>query len=143
MVASTSKISKLIENSGAPQVNAEVRSAALFWIVSLLVTGVLSFIVCMLGITPAWSSNADPRSVRVSYADLDLSGPAGAQTLYGRIQSAASQVCGNTGASFIERRTWSACYRNAIDDAVRKVNSPMLIAVHTGTPAPVTAMLTK
>jgi hypothetical protein len=46
-VQSTSKISSLIDVS-------EVRSGALVWIISLLGTGLLAFIVCLLGVTPAW-----------------------------------------------------------------------------------------
>lgn len=46
-VHSTGKISSLIDVS-------EVRSGALFWIISLLGTGLLAFIVCLLGVTPAW-----------------------------------------------------------------------------------------
>jgi hypothetical protein len=46
-VQSTSKISSLIDVS-------EVRSGALVWIISLLGTGLLAFIVCLLDVTPAW-----------------------------------------------------------------------------------------
>ena len=39
-------------------------------------------------------STDDPPTVTVSFADLDLSKPAGAETLYQRIQAAARTVCG-------------------------------------------------
>jgi UrcA family protein len=101
MVASTSKISNLIHDAGTSRVNSEVRSAALVWVISLLGTALLAFIVCLLGITPAWSGVPDGRSVEVSYADLDLSSPAGPNALYGRIQAVAKQACGYAGTDLI------------------------------------------
>jgi hypothetical protein len=53
MNVSTSRISNFIYDAGTSRVNPEVRTAALVWIVSLLITGLLAFIVCQLGITPA------------------------------------------------------------------------------------------
>jgi hypothetical protein len=46
-VHSGSRISKFVDDS-------EVRSAALVWVVSLMSTAVLTLIVCLLGISPAW-----------------------------------------------------------------------------------------
>jgi hypothetical protein len=53
MNVSTSKISNVIYDAETPRVNTEVRTAVLVWIISLLVTGLLAFTVCQLGITPA------------------------------------------------------------------------------------------
>lgn len=117
---------------------------------SIVFTGLFSLagiaataVVLCLGITPAWSGTPDSHSVTVSYRDLDLSTPEGAKALYGRIQRAAKQVCGYAGADMIEQSIWNSCYRNAISDAVGKVNSPLLTAVHTGRPPQMTAMLAK
>jgi len=129
MVASTSKMSKLIHGAGTSKVNSDVRSAALFWIVSLLFTGLLAIVVSMLGITPARSGTLDVRSVTVSYRDLDLSRPAAANALYWRIQAAAKQVCGHPEARLIERRIWRDCYCNALSDAICKVTNPLLTAL--------------
>ena len=126
-----------------PVHNREVRAAALFWAISLLATALLALIVCLLGITPAWSNTPDVPSVTVRYADLDLSSPAGASALYGRIQAAARQVCGYAGRDVVAQASWRSCYRSAVGDAVSKVNSPLLIAVHTGKSAAMTAMVTK
>jgi UrcA family protein len=147
----TSKISDLIQESEARSPSKisnlvhdpEVRSAALFWIMSVLGTSLLALIVCLLGITPAWSNTPDPPSVTVRYADLDLSSPAGADALYRRIQAAARQVCGFPGTDLVEQSSWRSCYRSAVGDAVRKVNSPLLIAVQSGKPAAMTAMAAK
>jgi hypothetical protein len=53
MNVSTSKVSNLLYDAGTSRVNPEVRTAVLVWTISLLVTGLLAFIVCQLGITPA------------------------------------------------------------------------------------------
>jgi UrcA family protein len=117
---------------------------------SIVATGIVSLagiaataVLLFLGITPAWSASPDTHSVTVSFRDLDLSTQQGAKTLYGRIQSAARKVCGYPGADFIEQSIWRSCYRNTVSDAVEKVNSPLLTAVHGGRPAEMTAMLTK
>ena len=136
MSTSTSNISKFIHGSAT-------RSVAIFWTAYLAGVTVLTVIVCMAGITPAWSGIPDARSITVSFRDLNLSEPAGAKTLYGRIQTAAREVCGRTGADFIEVSAWRSCYRRAVDDAVRKVNNPLLTAVHTGRTPAMTAMLSK
>jgi len=48
-----STISNLIYEAGPSRVNSDVRFAALVWIINLLGTALLAFIVCLLGITPA------------------------------------------------------------------------------------------
>lgn len=136
MNTSTSHISKLNRESA-------FFGPVLLWMISLLGTAALAFIVCLLDITPAWSSTLGERSVTVSYRDLDLSSPEGAKVLYKRIQAAATEVCGRPGADLLEQSIWRSCYRHAIADAVGKVNNPLLTAVHTGHPAAVTAMLAK
>jgi UrcA family protein len=136
MNTSTLNTSKFIHS---PAVHAMV----LTWLVSLAGIAGMAVVLCLLSITPAWSASPDSRSVTVSFRDLDISTPAGAKALYGRIQSAAKQVCGYQGADLIEQSIWRSCYRNAISDAVGKVNSPLLTAVHTGRPPQVTAMLSK
>jgi UrcA family protein len=87
---------------------------------------------------------AEPYSVTVKYNDLNLSTLAGARTLYGRISAAARSVCGYEGRSFTDQAFWNGCYRGAVADAVAKVGSPLLTAVHTGRPADMSvAMLQK
>jgi len=105
----------------------------------------LAAAVTLLDITPAWSATPGVRSVTVSFRDLDLSTPDGARALYRRLQAAAKQVCGgDTGRDLIEHTNWrGVCYRTAIANAVGKVNSPQLTAVHTGRPVGITAMLPK
>jgi len=102
----------------------------------------LVLILGLLGATPALAT--DPSSVKVSYRDLDLSTFAGAHELYGRIKTAARTVCGYEGRNLTDQAFWNGCYRGAIADAVAKVNSPLLTAVHSGRPIDTTvAMLGK
>ena len=85
------------------------------------------------------------RTMTVHYADLNISTPAGATTLYRRILDAGRDVCGEEGYGLDERRNWQDCFRAAVNDAVEKVHSPVLNAVHhNSTPhAPVSAMLSR
>ncbi len=70
----------------------------------------------------------------VSYADLDISKPAGAKALYRRIAAAAQQVCvldiKDLGAAQRDR----ACIQQAVDTAVKGVNSAALTDVRSTTP---------
>jgi UrcA family protein len=102
----------------------------------------LVLVLGLIGATQALAT--EPAGIKVTFRDLNLDTLAGAQTLHGRIAAAARQVCGYEGADLIERAIWKSCYRGAIDDAVSKVNSPLLTAVHTGRAVPATvAMLSK
>ena len=84
----------------------------------------------------AHSSSAqadDVPSKTVLFADLDLTKPAGAKALYGRIRAAAHEVCDQSaGGDPILRPAVHACIDKAIDDAVRKVNAPALTALRFG-----------
>jgi len=74
----------------------------------------------------------EPRSEKVSFADLNLSTLEGATALYRRIEHAAHTVCYPDGSQVLGRYfEWKKCYQSAIADAVAKVNSPMLTAVHS------------
>lgn len=96
----------------------------------------------LLGITGALSLGAqagEPRppnevtaSVAVSFADLDITGAAGAQTLYARIRAAASEVCGPEPGvlDLRESADYNACYQQAVAKAVNRVGSDQLHAVH-------------
>jgi UrcA family protein len=80
----------------------------------------------------AYSAEPKVKSLAVSYADLDLSKPAGAQTLYKRIKKAARSVCGPVdNYTFVTpAKTFRQCYEHAIADAVAQVDRPSLTALH-------------
>ena len=71
-------------------------------------------------------------SVKVSYADLDISHAAGARTLYARIKSAAREACGPEPAVLDLRDAagYNACYEQAVAKAVNRVGSEQLHALH-------------
>jgi len=103
-------------------------------------------IACLLGATHASAGPADVgRNVTVNYRDLNLSTIEGATTLYQRLRGAARSVCDGPGTGVHAYQEWRSCYQAAIADAVAKVNSPLLTAMHRGQDknANVTAMLTK
>ena len=78
----------------------------------------------------ARATDQDLPSERVSYADLDISKPAGAKTLYHRIVSAANRVCSaNTYVYLPTQKGVRECTDTAIDKAVKDVGSPALSAL--------------
>jgi UrcA family protein len=82
----------------------------------------------------AYSASAEPKvkAQTVSYADLDLSKSAGAQTLYKRIKAAARHVCGPVdNYTFVTpSRAFRKCYDQALADAVAQIDRPSLTALH-------------
>jgi len=71
-----------------------------------------------------------PPQVIVKFADLDVSTSQGAAALYGRIHSAAVDVCSRM---YVIEQAYrlhkNACLQKVIADAVTKVNRPALSAV--------------
>jgi UrcA family protein len=92
----------------------------------------LAVAVTALGIGAGVRGNAaSPPSVCVAYGQLDLSRPADAQVLYGRLQQASSKVCrwpSHFEVSAYGR--WQHCYDGALHQAVLQVNSPALLALY-------------
>ena len=91
-----------------------------------------AFVLCgafIVSLLPA-AARADDSGIptrKVSYADLNISGPAGAKVLYNRIVKAAYEVCpdsGDYGRQF-------KCVNQAIAAAVKQVDSPALSALRT------------
>jgi len=64
----------------------------------------------------------------VRYSDLDISKMQGTKTLYLRIRYAAETLCESTATW--GRKEGEACVRKAIDEAVARVNSPLLSQYH-------------
>ncbi len=85
--------------------------------------------LCTLHMT-ASAADQGLRSEKVTYADLDISKPAGAQVLYKRIMAAAHRVCEiNQFKTLALAHRTSTCADHAIDNAVRDVGSPALSAL--------------
>ena len=81
--------------------------------------------------TAIGAANAASPALTVRYSDLNLSTEQGSLALYGRIVAAAHQVC--TVEGIRDLRAVAAvkdCREQAIAQAVRDVNSPMLASVY-------------
>jgi UrcA family protein len=97
-------------------------------------TLVAGAILSALALSFATVSNAAddtaPPQVIVKFADLDVSTSQGAVALYGRIHSAAVDVCSRM---YVFEQAYrlhkDACLQKVIGDAVIKVNRPALSAV--------------
>ena len=60
----------------------------------------------------------------VGYSDLDISTTKGAKTLYLRIRYAAETLC--EGAATWGKKEGAACVQKAVNDAVARVDAPLL-----------------
>jgi UrcA family protein len=70
----------------------------------------------------------------VSTAGLDLSQPAGAGELYGRLRQAARIVCGSGNRVGLEPLAdFESCYEQALGNAIRSVNRPQLTLAYLRT----------
>lgn len=70
---------------------------------------------------------------RVAYDDLNLDTAAGAKALYARLHYAAKHVCApaQVAPSDLSRyQIWQSCVDMALASAVRKINNPLLTALH-------------
>jgi UrcA family protein len=77
----------------------------------------------------------DTRSTRVSYADLNLQSEAGARTMFQRIRHAARSVCEiNLDDSWDGRVRYFACVRDTTDQAIAKLDSPLVTAMNSSGP---------
>jgi UrcA family protein len=93
-----------------------------------IVAGLMGFMVLAAAQAPAAERYGD---FKVTYADLDISTPAGAEKLYERIRSAAAQVCPQV--DFMETQRHAAavrCENAAVAQAVNSIASPQLAAVY-------------
>ncbi len=77
--------------------------------------------------TPAVDSNKT--TVQVPFTDLNLSNPAGMNTLYTRLSNAARSVCGNQSdlkiaGSVKQLRINKECYDNTLAQALAEINFP-------------------
>ena len=84
----------------------------------------------------AWSASTVAAPTRVGdlptktvrFADLDLATAVGAETLYGRIRTAARIVCREQPPSAVRE-----CRARAVDDAVSRLGNSLLSSVHRST----------
>jgi UrcA family protein len=80
-------------------------------------------------------SELQGKSVKVSYADLNLEKQEGAKTLYRRLQIASKQAC-NVGSLRTEgsvKRLGEArqCYNDALSKAVEEIDNELVTQIHS------------
>ena len=102
-------------------------------------TGIAALVVFGLGASAtaiaASPSQFDDSSVSVSFADLNIQNSAGAEVLYSRLQQASESVC--NVESYRELGSLSrvaqaqSCYSETLDNAVAKIDSAALQAIHS------------
>lgn len=92
-------------------------------------------------VTAAGSANAAEYDratpqMTVSYADLDISRPAGAQILLQRLGMAANAVCGGQPdvRNLRMQGFYRACFSDAMNGAIAAVHSPLVAELY-GNPA--------
>jgi len=98
-----------------------------------------AFSICGLAQSAlAQTPNGDPDAVaiKVRYADLNLSNPAGAKTMLHRIHEAALEICGEPDRALAAKIQNQACMKATIDQAVASLNEPLVTALNSGQPAP-------
>lgn len=96
----------------------------------LLVSIALWTPLMLLAGSAANAPGATP-AIQASYAGLELSSPAGAESLYRRLKGAAERVCGFVDLRQLSQSVrWSACYDKALADAVGKLNEVQVTALY-------------
>ncbi len=76
-------------------------------------------------------------TISVSTTGLDLSQPAGAREVYRRLQRAAVTACGDGRRVGLEPvASVHGCYEQALGDAIRSANVPLLTQVYLETHSP-------
>jgi len=94
------------------------------WIVVALVLG---GIVSTEG--HAAATGLETTEIRVRFERRDLTSPATARSLLRRIGGAALESCGASSFSLVEFKAatmMSRCWRDAVDNAVRRIDDPLL-----------------
>jgi UrcA family protein len=78
-------------------------------------------------------------SMRIGFADLDLSKTDDVAELYSRIKIGARLVCIDSSSPWDAKRTETIerCYSAVVDDAVAQINQPKLTALHEQKSSPV------
>lgn len=98
-------------------------------------TAAFAFVTFLVCINPGHALAAQ-RDMTVSYADLDLTRPAGVETLLTRVRHAAKAVCGGQPdmRDLTMSEHYNACRQAAVENAVRSINNPLLTRLYEARP---------
>ena len=106
----------------------------------LIAAAILTSLISSFSALCNAADTTEVRTTIVKYADLDLSTPQGATSLYNRIRFASETVCPPSDHGDLAAIARSQkCLKQAIAGAVAKVNQPTLSAVYAakfGVPQP-------
>jgi len=114
-----------------------------------IATAIFSALAASFAAVCTAADKSETRSETVKYADLNVSNPEGAATLYRRIAAAANNVCNSFERESVytgSQANLRACVHKAIADAVTKVGRPELFTVYNSKnrqPLPVTVAFAK
>ncbi len=94
-------------------------------------------LACVMAVVPptqvlAASAGADAIHIQLRYKHQELTSPTGARFLLRRIGDAALEACGASTFSLAEFKTATQagkCWRDAVDETVRRIGNPLLNAV--------------
>ena len=79
------------------------------------------------GATARVNSNEETFRTTVHFGDLDLKTRQDADELYSRLDLAAMRVCEDATEPYVRlTRTYTECRHEALSDAVREINSPLV-----------------
>jgi UrcA family protein len=98
--------------------------------VALLLLGCLAGVMAA-GVAGAATSALDPPSIVIKYSDLTLATDSGVHHLYGRILTAAKQVCPD--ARFLDFHSVhlvDACRNQAVARAIRQIDNTRLTSLY-------------
>jgi UrcA family protein len=83
---------------------------------------VLAALAVSAAATPAAAEEFERASVTVSFADLDLTKPAGVATLQSRIRTAVKQVCSKVEPRLLRGQiAWEQCKADSLADAMEQL----------------------
>ena len=106
-------------------INTQSNSAKFIVAVGFLALGCMAIGGTARALEPTVASTTNQSvTYRVGFGDLDVSKLNGAKTLYLRIHNAAETLCKN--AATWGKKEGDACVQKAVNDAVARVDAPML-----------------
>src|SRR5687767_12051814 len=101
------------------------------WPVSIAAASAAFALTLVQAAVLARPASHEPHTIEVSYGDLDLTDSRDAAALYGRLAVAARRACSATDARGARAtELLSRCVARAVADAVTRVDSKRLTALH-------------
>ena len=105
-------------------IKTQSSAAKFIVVVGFLSLGCTAFGGTARALEPTATSTSRTVTYRVGYGDLDVSKLKGAKTLYLRIRNAAETLC--ESAATWGKKEGDACVQKAVNDAVARVDAPLL-----------------